>query len=131
MMMRRREFLWAALAAPAPQNKKRPPRVADVQVVRLTTVRQEGVIAYDGTVKITGDKPVSGLVLIFEFLATTKALLSMQKIEVVEGALRPGEEHSFQFQGNDVPRAVSFRVSAQDNRGRDLSLSGEGPYTLD
>jgi hypothetical protein len=130
-MVRRREFLWIALAVPLPQNKKRPSRAADVQVVRLSTVRQEGVIAYDGTVKISGEKPVSGLVLIFEFFATTKALLSMQKIEVVEGILRPGEEHSFQFQGNDVPRAVSFRLSAKDDRGRDLTLSGEGPYILD
>ena len=130
-MMRRREFLWGALAAPAPQTNTRPPRATDVQVVRLSTVRQEGVIAYDGAVKITGEKAVSGLILVFEFFATTKALLSMQKIEVDEGTLRPGEERSFQFQGNDVPRAVSFRLSAKDNRGRDLSLSGEGPYTLD
>ena len=130
-MVRRREFLWVALAAPLPQKKKRQPRAADVQVTRLSTVRQEGVIAYDGTVKVSGEKPVSGLALVFEFFATTKALLSMQKIEVVEGTLQPGEEHSFQFQGNDVPRAVSFRLSAKDDRGRDLTLSGEGPYVLD
>jgi hypothetical protein len=133
-MSGRRHFLQAALTAPAAlwaQNGKRQPRPPDVHVVRFSSVRQEGVITYEGIVKVTGERPVAGLLLIFEFFATTKMLLSIQKIEVEPALMQPGEERSLHLQGNDVPRAVSFRLSAQDGSGRDLRLSGEGPYPLD
>ena len=58
-------------------------------------------------------------------------LLSMQKIQVGDATLKPGEDRRFQVQGNDVPRAVSFRLSATDCSGRDLNLAGVGPYPLD
>jgi hypothetical protein len=131
-MVGRRQFLQTALAAPAvAQKAQRQPRPPDIHVVRISSVRQEGVITYEGAVKVTGERPITGLLLVFEFLATTKLLLSMQKIQMEPEIMRPGEEHSFHFQGRDVPRAVSFRLSAQDSAGRDLRLLGEGPYPLD
>lgn len=126
-MLDRRTFL-AALAALPQRKPKKPP---DVQVVHLSSTRQEGQITYQGTVKITGEKPVNGLTLQFEFLDTRGVLLSQQKIQIDEATLSPGGEKQFSVQGNDVPRAVKFRVQACDASGRDLNVSGEGPYPLD
>ncbi len=129
-MLDRRTFL-AALAA-APQRKPRKePRKSDIEVVRLASTRQEGRITYEGTVKITGERPVTGLTLQFEFFESRRVLLSQQKIQIDPTTLAPGDEKQFSIQGSDVPRAVSFRVQACDATGRDLSVAGEGPYPLD
>lgn len=125
-MLDRRTFL-AALAA-APQRK---PRKSDIQLVRLASTRQEGRITYEGTVKITGERPVTGLTLQFEFFESRRVLLSQQKIQIDQTTLAPGDEKQFSIQGSDVPRAVSFRVQACDAGGRDLTVAGEGPYPLD
>ena len=100
-------------------------------MVRLSTTRQEGRITYEGTVKITGERPVQGLTLQFEFFESRGVLLSQQKIQIDEATLAPGEEKRFLVQGADVPRAVRFRVLASDANGRDLTVAGEGPYPLD
>jgi hypothetical protein len=129
-MLDRRTFL-AALAA-APQRKPRKePRKSDIQLVRLASTRQEGRITYEGTIKITGEKPVTGLTLQFEFFESRRVLLSQQKIQIDQTTLAPGDEKQFSIQGSDVPRAVSFRVQAYDASGRDLNVAGEGPYPLD
>jgi hypothetical protein len=125
-LLDRRTFL-AALAA-VPQRK---PRKADIEVLRLHTLRQEGRITYEGAVKVTAEKPVQGLLLQFEFFESRGVLLSQQKIQIEDATLAPGAERDFHVQGNDVPRAVRFRVLAYDAGGRDLTLSGEGPYPLD
>jgi hypothetical protein len=134
--MPRREFLRTAMALPAlcpaasAQANRRRSR-SDIEIVRLSTRRQQGVITYEGVLKLTADRRIPGLRLIFEFFATTKALLSMQKIVIEEGSLEPGEGHRFEVQGDDVPRAVSFRVSAEQVNGLELRLAGAGPYPLD
>jgi len=111
-----------------PQRKQRPP---DLEIVRIASVRQEGRISYAGAWKLTAEKPVTGLVLRLHFFESRGALLSMQKIQLEEATLAPGEEKAFEVQGSDVPRAVNFRVSATDAGGRDLTVSRAGPYPLD
>jgi hypothetical protein len=132
--MHRKGLLAAALAAAAllaapPQKKK--PRPPDVEVVKISSLRQEGRIAYEGTLKVTGETPVAGLVLHLSFYESRGVLLSMQKIQLETAQLAPGQERQFDVQGKDVPRAVSFRVSATDGAGRDLNVAGAGPYPLD
>ena len=129
-MITRRSFLAALDLAALPAQKKQQ-RKPDIEIVRIVSTRQEGRISYDGTLKVTGEKPVAGIVLQFEFFESRRVLLSMQKIQVEDATLMPGEERRFQVQGNDVPRAVSFRLSATDASGRDLNLAGVGPYPLD
>ena len=128
-MLNRRSFLTAVAALP--QKKQRSARKTDIEVLRLTSSRQEGKITYEGSVKVTGEKPVQGLLLQFEFLESRGVLLSQQKIQIEDATLAPGEEKPFLVQGSDVPRAVRFRVSAYDSGGRDLSVAGVGPYPLD
>ncbi len=130
MVCHRREFL-AALAALPQQKPKRQPRPPDLQIARIASTRQEGRIAYEGDLKVTGERPLNGLILQFEFFESRRVLLSMQKIEVESGTLMPGEERHFNVQGADVPRAVSFRLSGSETNGRELSVAGGGPHPLD
>ena len=122
--------LLAVLPPSWPQRKK-PQRKPDIEFFKVSSVRQEGKIHYEGDVKVTGEKPVNGLVLQVHFFESGGVLLSIQKIEVEEAMLNPGDEKHFSVQGNDVPRAVSFRMSATDRNGRDLSTAGTGPFPLD
>ena len=130
MRLDRRTFL-AALAAVPQRKPRKEPRKADIQVVRLASTRQEGRITYEGAVKISGQRPITGLTLQLEFFESRRVLLSQQKIQIDETTLAPGDEKPFSIQGSDVPRAVSFRVQASDGSGRDLTVAGEGPYPLD
>ena len=128
--MTRRAFLLAASAAAAWAQKK-PQKKPDLEILRIASVRQEGRIRYEGDLKITGERAITGLVLQLDFFESRKVLLSQQKIEIEEGTLNPGDERHFTVEGNDVPRAVSFKVSAADRTGRDLNVAGTGPYLLD
>lgn len=120
----------AALSWPAVGAKKAR-RAPDIHFVKVSSVRQEGKIQYEGDLKVTGEKPIAGLVIQLDFLESRGVLLSIQKIEIEDSTLHPGEEKHFSVQGNDVPRAVSFRISARDRSGRDLNTTGNGPFTLD
>ncbi len=111
--------------------EKKAARKPDLQFAKVISVRQEGKIQYEGDLKITGEKPVTGLVIQLDFFESRGVLLSIQKIEIDDGTLSPGEEKHFSVQGNDVPRAVSFRLSARDRSGRDLNTTGNGPFALD
>jgi len=123
--------LAAALPSPGWSQQKKAPRRADIEILRIISQRQEGRIHYEGAWKLTGAKPVAGLVMRLDFYESRGVLLSVQSIRLEEATLRPGEEKEFQVQGKDVPRAVSFRISATDSGGRDLTLAGDGPYPLD
>jgi hypothetical protein len=130
-MLTSRSLLLAASPLRLLGSPKKPPRKSDIQFRKITSSRQEGAITYEGDLKVTGEKPVAGLILHIEFLDTEGILLTQQKIETTEETLTPGMEKHFAVRGNDVPRAVSFRLSATDRTGRDLSTDGSGPYPLD
>ncbi len=131
--MTRRLFLtvcWAALsekAQPAQKSKREP----DIAILKMSSLRQGGIIEYEGELKVTAAKPLNGLLMRVEFLDADGVLLSAQKIEIEEGTLSPGEERRISVQGHDVPRAVSFRISFTDRSKRDLTTGGAGPYPLD
>jgi len=128
-MLGRRTFLGILGATAAAAQRKA--RKADVDVLRMSSTRQEGRIAYQGALKVTAEKPINGLILQLEFFESRGVLLSQQKIQIEERTLLPGDEREFDFQGLDVPRAVRFKVLACDRGNRDLTVSGEGPYPLD
>ena len=127
--MTRRVFLLVPAAAAWAQKK--PQKKPDVEIQKIVSVRQEGKIRYEGDLKVTGERPITGLVIQLDFFESRKVLLTQQKIEIEEGTLNPGEERHFWVEGSDVPRAVSFKVSAVDRNGRDLNTAGVGPYPLD
>lgn len=113
------------------QRKKKTPRPPDVEILKMSSVRQSGAIQYDGDLKVTADHPINGLILQLHFFESGGVLLSIQKLEIEEGAVQPGDEKHISVQGNDVPRAVNFRIELIDRAGRDLSVKGGGPFPLD
>ena len=117
--------------SPALPQRKKPPRPPDIEILKMSSSRQEGTIRYDGALKVTADHPLNGLVLQLHFLDTQGVLLSIQKLAIEEGTVQPGDEKQISVQGNDVPRAVSFRIEVADRTGRDLSAKGGGPFPLD
>ena len=133
-MIIRRLFLsaLAAMGTGLPiWSQKKPQRKPDVEFLKVSSVRQEGKIQYEGDLKVTGEKPVAGLVIQLDFFESRGVLLTIQKIQIEDATLNRGEEKHFSVQGNDVPRAVSYRISARDASGRDLNVAGGGPYPLD
>ncbi len=97
----------------------------------MSTVRQSGSIQYEGDLKVTAEHPINGVVLHLHFFESGGVLLTIQKLEIEGSVVQPGEEKHISVQGNDVPRAVNFRVEVADRAGRDLSVKGGGPFPLD
>ncbi len=116
--------LWTA----PPQRKQQ--RKPDIEIVTIASLRQEGTVEYEGIWRVTGNRPVTGLVIRLEFLDSGGRMVSAQSMELEAGTLQPGEEREFHIQGRDVPRAVRFRISVTDRKGRDLTIAGAGPYAL-
>ena len=133
MRLRKSFALFLALAflpVGAGQHKKPRGKTA-IEILRITSLRQEGRIVFEGELKVNKEKPIKGLVMHFSYFETGGDLLTIQKIPVENNTLAPGDEKQFQVQGRDVPRAVKFRVSVTDLEGRELSLANNGPYPLD
>lgn len=106
-------------------------RRPDVQVVEAKARRvEEGKIAVDGKVKV-GEKPVKGLVIVFDFLSTEGENLTSQKIQVDDDVLDRGEESSFHAATMNPPGAVRFRLRAFDGADRELRLGNNGPFTIE
>lgn len=118
-------FLCACAFAVA---QRRP----DVQVLEAKARRvEEGKVAVDGRVKVTGEKPVKGLVVVFDFLSTEGDTLTSQKIQVDEEELDRGEESTFHAATMNPPGAVRFRLRAFDGSDRQLRLGNAGPFTIE
>jgi len=107
-------------------------RRPEVQVLEARARRvEEGKIAVDGRVKVTGEKPVKGLVIVFDFLSTEGETLTSQKIQVEDDVLDRGEESSFHAATLNPPGSVRFRLRAYDSADRELRLGNSGPYTIE
>jgi hypothetical protein len=63
--MKRALFLILVLASLlSPQDKKRKPKPAEVQVLSASAHRMQGTIVLDGKVKNGGERPVEKLILL-------------------------------------------------------------------
>src|SRR5689334_5208978 len=72
-------------------TKKKPP---DVTVVECNGRRSSGKITFDGRVRNTGEKTITGLVLLFDFLSSDKVILTTLKGPTEDAVLEPGQESS-------------------------------------
>jgi hypothetical protein len=115
----------------AQARKGKSPRPAEVAVVELRVQREPGHVTLDGRVKNTSEKPLKGLIVIFEFLASRGEPLTRQQTQVVDGMMESGEEGSFHVQTVDPVRAIWIRVEAQDSAGRELRVDKPGPYVIE
>jgi hypothetical protein len=119
--------LLLCLCPLAPAQKR-----GDVQIVEVKARRvEEGRISVDGRVRITADKPVKGLVLVFDFISTDGDPLTSQKVEVDDDVLKRGEESAFHAATNNPPGAIRFRLRAFDGADRELRVGNPGPFIIE
>jgi hypothetical protein len=116
-------FAWAA-----PQKSKKP---ADVEVVETKARREETKISLDGKVRVTSEKPLHGLVMVFDFRSPEHEVVTTQKTTVDEGDLGHGREGSYHVEMADAARAVAYTVRAFDTHDKELRVSNTGPFTIE
>src|SRR5215831_10297931 len=80
------------LMAVTPQKGKKP---ADVTMVEVKAVRDAGKIGVDGKVKVTAEKALRGLVIVFDFRSPEKEVVTSQKTVINEETIANGHEGVF------------------------------------
>src|SRR5437867_1056180 len=125
-----RVILALALAAGviAAEKKKKPP---DLEVVEASAHRGETKISIDGRVRNSGEKPLKKLMLIFDFMAPGRRVITTQKGPLDEELLERGAEAAFHMELNDPPRSVEFQINAADGSGRELRVAKPGPFPIE
>jgi hypothetical protein len=118
-------LLAGSLAAAFGAKKPKP----GVEFTEIQSTRQEGEVGFEGTILVHG-KPLAGLILHIEFLDSRGALLSIQKMQIEERLIEPGEKLNFLLGGNDVPRAVRFEIKVTDGKRMEVRTVNGGPHPL-
>jgi hypothetical protein len=128
--MKRAVILTAilVLSLSGADRKKKPP---DIQIVECNSRRGDGKITFDGRVRNSGEKTITGLMLLFDFLSSDKVLLTTLKGPVEDEVLEPGKESTFHLESDEPPRAVRYQLNAVDHVGRDLRIANAGPFAID
>jgi hypothetical protein len=118
----------ATLLAFSPQKAKKP---ADVEMLETKAVRDAGKISVDGRVKVTGEKALHGLVIVFDFRSPEKEVVTAQKTMIDNGTMESGSEGSFHNEMVDAPRAVKYTIRAFDAHEKELRVANPGPYVVE
>jgi hypothetical protein len=103
---------------------------SEVEVLDAKVRRVEGNLTVDGQVRNTGDRPIQGLTLIFDFLASSSQVITQRTGPIDEVYLEPGDEASFHVYIRDAPRAVHVRIGARDEKKNHLKVVNEGPFGI-
>jgi hypothetical protein len=117
-----------SLLAYAPQKAKKP---ADVEILETKVARDAGRISVDGRVKVTAEKPLRGLVLIFDFRSPEKEVVTAKKSVIDDATLEHGHEGVFHNEMVDAPRAVNYMIRAFDTHDKELRVANPGPYIVE
>ena len=116
------------LAPFAAMAQKKP---ADVQILETKAVREAAKISVDGKVKVTGEKSLKGLVIVFDFRSAEKEVVTSQKAIIDEDTLEAGREGVFHSEMADSARAVRYTVRAFDMHEKELRVANPGPYPVE
>ena len=119
-------LLFLALIAAVAQKKP-----ADVQILETKAVREGTNISVDGKVRVTGEKPLHGLVIIFDFRSPEKEVVTSQRAVIDEDTLEAGREGVFHSEMADSARAVRYTVRAFDMHEKELRVANPGPYPVE
>ena len=118
----------ALFAATAQQKGKKP---ADVQILETKAVRDGTKIKVDGKVRVTGEKSLHGLVIIFDFRSPEKEVVTSQKAIIDEETMETGREGVFRSEMADSARAVRYTLRAFDMHEKELRVANPGPYPVE
>ena len=122
-------LLSLALFAAAAQQKGKKP--ADVQILETKAVRDGTKIKVDGKVRVTGEKPLHGLVIVFDFRSPEKEVVTSQKAVIDEETMETGREGVFRSEMADSARAVRYTLRAFDMHEKELRVANPGPYPVE
>jgi hypothetical protein len=122
-------LLCVALVGAIGQQKTGKP--SDVRILETKAVREGDRISVDGKVRVTGEKALRGLVIIFDFRSPEKEVVTSQKAIIDEDTLETGREGVFHSEMADSARAVRYTVRAFDNHEKELRVSNPGPYPVE
>ena len=117
-----------ALASSAADKKKKAP---EVQIVEVTARRGESNVSLDGRLRNGSEKPLKALMLLFDFMAPGRQVVTTQKAPIDEEVLEPGKEAAFHMVLSAPPRSVEFQINASDGSGRELRVAGGGPFPIE
>ena len=115
------------LLASSPQKAKK----ADVEMLETKVVRDTGKITVDGRVKVTAEKGLRGLVIVFDFRSPEKEVVTAQKTVVDDQPMESGKEGTFHNEMVDAPRAVKYTIRAFDMHEKELRVANPGPYAVE
>jgi len=122
----------ATLSAAADKKRNRaPPKPTEIEVVEITARRGDGRVSLDGRVKNTGERAAVGMVLLFDFMAPGRQVITTKRGDLEIETLEPGEEAEFHVYAPEPPRAVEIRVQVRDGSERDLKVIKPGPYPIE
>jgi hypothetical protein len=109
----------------------RPKKPADVTVLEAKARRGDGKVLVDGRVRITAQKRMRGLVIVFDLLSAENGVMATEKAVVDEDWIEPGQERSYHAETADPVRAVRYRIRAFDNGERELRAENTGPFPIE
>jgi hypothetical protein len=121
--------LFLALFAASAQQKGK--KAADVQILETKAVRDGAKIKVDGKVRVTGEKSLHGLVIVFDFRSPEKEVVTSQKAVIDEDTMETGREGVFRSEMADSARAVRYTVRAFDMHEKELRVANPGPYPVE
>lgn len=124
-------FCLISLCAGAADQGAKGRKAPDVQVVEAKARRIEDKVSVDGKVKITSEKPLRGLVLVFDFLEHDNTVLTSQRYQVSEDPLPSGESPSFHAETVNPPGSIKFKMRAFDNAEKELRIANPGPFIIE
>jgi hypothetical protein len=131
--MKRAVFILVTLASLLyPQSKKsKKPKPPDLEILKVDVRRTADGISIDGKVKNSGEKTLRGIVLLIDFLAPGKEVVTTKNGPVEADQMAPGDESDFRLAINDQNRAVHIRFNAEDKDKRELRVENAGPFTIE
>jgi hypothetical protein len=106
-------------------------RKTDVDVLEAKCRRGENTVMLDGKVRVTAEKGLKSLTLVFDFIADSGDVLTTQKTEQSDEPLGKGEESAFHVETNNPPGAIKYRIRAFDIEDRELRIGNPGPFVIE
>jgi hypothetical protein len=106
-------------------------RPAEVVVVETKAHREEGKIMIDGRVRAARQRPLRGLVVIFDLLTFEKNVIASERAVLDEDQVAAGQERAFHSWTSDHARAVRVSVRAVDRSERELRVGNPGPFSIE
>src|SRR6478736_3925622 len=110
---------------------QKKPKQPDVEVVESHARRDGDRILIDGRLRVTAEKPLRGLIVIFDLLSPENGVLASETAVLEEESAAPGEERSYHSATSDHARAVRYQVRAQAKGERELRVAKAGPFPIE